>query len=79
MRTDRVDAYGTRTLRVNGTLHQISIGRAHARTRVLVHIHDLETRIINAAPGEFIRHLTIEPTTDYQPRGAPCGRPRKKP
>ena len=40
----------------------ISIGRAHTRTRVLM----------------LIRHLTINPTRDYQPRGVPCGRPRKK-
>jgi transposase InsO family protein len=79
VRTDRVDTYGTLTLRINGKLHHISIGRAHARTRVLMLIHDLDVRIINAATGELIRHLTIDPTRDYQPRGVPCGRPRKKP
>jgi hypothetical protein len=79
VRTDRVDAYGALTLRVNGKLHHISIGRAHARTRVLMLIHDLDVRIIDASTGELIRHLTIDPTRDYQPRGVPCGRPRKKP
>ena len=79
VRTDRVDTYGTLTLRVNGKLHHISIGRAHARTRVLMLIHALDVRIINASTGELIRHLTIDPTRDYQPRGVPCGRPRKKP
>jgi transposase InsO family protein len=79
VRTDRVDAYGSLTLRVNGRLHHISIGRAHARTRVLMLICDLDVRIIHAATGELIRHLTIDPTRDYQPRGVPCGRPRKKP
>jgi transposase InsO family protein len=79
VRTDRVDNYGSVTLRVNGRLHHISIGRAHARTRVLMLIHDLDTRIINAATGELMRHLTIDPTRDYQPRGVPGGRPRKKP
>lgn len=79
VRTDRVDTYGTLTLRVNGKLHHISIGRAHARTRVLMLIHDLDVRIIDASTGELIRHLTIDPTRDYQPRGVPCGRPRKKP
>ena len=79
VRTDRVDTYGTLTLRVNGTLHHISIGRAHARTRVLMLIHDLDVRIIDASTGELIRHLTIDPTRDYQPRGVPCGRPQKKP
>jgi transposase InsO family protein len=79
VRTDRVDAYGSLTLRVNGRLHHISIGRAHARTRVLMLVQDLDARIIDAATGELIRHLTIDPTRDYQPRGVPCGRPRKKP
>lgn len=79
VRSDRVDAYGALTLRVDGRLHHISIGRAHARTRVLMLVHDLDVRIIDAATGELIRHLTIDPTRDYQPRGVPCGRPRKKP
>jgi hypothetical protein len=35
--------------------------------------------IINAATGELIRQLTLDPTRDYQPRGVPTGRPKKKP
>ena len=34
VRTDHVDIYGGLSLRVDGRLHHISIGRAHARTRV---------------------------------------------
>ncbi|WP_246241275.1 integrase core domain-containing protein [Mycolicibacterium madagascariense] len=79
VRTDRVDTYGSLTLRINGRLHHISIGRAHARTRVLMLVHDLDVRIIDAATGELLRHLTIDPTRDYQPRRVPCRRPRKKP
>jgi hypothetical protein len=41
-------------------------------------VQDLDVRIINAATGELIRELTIDPTRDYQPRGVPCGRPKKK-
>ena len=66
------------TLRVGGRLHHISIGRTHARTRVLMLVQDLNVRIINAATGELIRQLTIDPTRDYRPRGVPTGRPRKK-
>ena len=54
-------------------------GRTHARTRVLVLVQDLDIRIINAATGELIRQLTLDPTKDYQPRGLPCGRPKKNP
>ncbi|SBS79655.1 Integrase catalytic region (fragment) [uncultured Mycobacterium sp.] len=79
VRRDRVDDYGTLTLRLAGRLHHISIGRTHARTRVLMLVQDLDVRIINAATGELIRELTIDPTRDYQPRGVSSGRPRKKP
>jgi len=40
-------------------------------------VHDLHVRIINAANGELIRELTIDPTRNYQPRGVRPGRPRK--
>jgi hypothetical protein len=43
------------------------------------HVQDLDIRIINAATGELIRQLTLDPTSDYQPRGVPTGRPKKKP
>ena len=61
VRHDRVDDYGTLTLRHAGRLHHISIGRTHARTRVLMLVHDLDVRIINAATGELIRELNHRP------------------
>jgi transposase InsO family protein len=79
VRTDRIDQFGKLTLRHAGRLHHIGIGRTHAGTRVLVLVHDLDIRIINAATGELIRQLTLDPTRDYQPRGVPRGRPKKKP
>ncbi len=79
VRRDRVDDTGSLTLRHAGRLHHIGVGRTHARTHVLMLIQDLDIRIINAATGELIRQLTIDPTRDYQPRGVPCGRPKKKP
>jgi hypothetical protein len=42
-------------------------------------VQDLNIRIINAATGELLRQLTLDPTRDYQPRNVPCGRPKKKP
>ena len=79
VRTDRVDRYGKLTLRHAGRLHHIGIGRTHAGTRVLVLVQDLDTRIINAATGEHIRQLTLDPARDYQPRQVPTGRPKNKP
>jgi transposase InsO family protein len=79
VRTDRVDQAGSVTLRVNGRLHHIGIGRHHYRTRVLILIQDLHTTVINAATGEVLRDFTLDPTRDYQPTGAPKGPKRKKP
>jgi transposase InsO family protein len=79
VRTDRIDQFGKLTLRHAGRLHHIGVGRTHANTRVLVLIQDLDIRIIHAATGELIRQLTLDPTRDYQPRGIPTGRPKKKP
>ena len=80
VRADRVDADGKLTLRHSGKLHHIGIGRTHARTRVLMLVHDLDIRIINAATGELLRELTLNPDRNYQatgkPPGPPPGRPR---
>ena len=40
-------------------------------------IRDLDIRVINAATGELLRELVLDPARDYQPTGAPRG-PRKK-
>ena len=77
VRTDRIDDSGTVTLRHGGRLYHIGIGRAHARTHVLLLIQDLNVRVINAATGELLRDLTLDPTRNYQPTGKPR-RPRKK-
>jgi transposase InsO family protein len=77
VRTDRIDADGKVTLRHHGRLHHIGIGRTHARTRVLLLVQDLHVRVINAATGELLRDLTLDPSTDYQPTGKPR-RPTRK-
>jgi hypothetical protein len=33
----------------------------------------LDIRVINAATGELLRQLTLDPTRDYQPTGRPPG------
>ena len=73
VRTDRVDDTGVVTLRVNGRLHHIGIGRTHARTHVLLLIHDLQIRVVDAATGELLRELVLDPSRDYQPTGRPPG------
>ena len=77
VRDDKIDNAGTVTLRHNGRLHHIGVGRTHAGTHVLLLVHDLDISIINAATGEILRELTLDPTRDYQPT-APPGPTRKQ-
>ena len=73
MLTDRIDLNGKLSLRLNGRMHHIGIGTEHARTHVLKLVDGLHVRIINAATGELLRELTIDPDRDYQPLGRPPG------
>jgi transposase InsO family protein len=66
VRRDRIDDSGVVTLRNAGRLHHIGIGRAHARTHVILLIQDLEIRVVHASTGELLRQLTLDPTKDYQ-------------
>jgi hypothetical protein len=69
VRSDRVDKAGKITLRHGGRLYSIGIGRTHARTRVIVLVHDLDIRIVNAATGELLRELVLDTTKRYQGTG----------
>ena len=77
VRTDKIDRVGTVTLRHNGRLHHIGVGRTHAGTYVRLLIQDLDITIINATTAEILRELVLDPTRDYQPTGAPQGPTRK--
>ena len=78
VRQDRVDTAGSVTLRINGRLHHIGVGRIHAGTRILLLVQDLDIRVLNAATGEILRQLTVDPTKNYQGTGAPKGPTRPK-
>ena len=78
VRTDRIDTGGKVTLRHGGRLYSIGVGRTHARTRVLILVEDLDIRIIDAATGELLRELVLDPTKRYQATGRPPGPPPKK-
>ncbi len=58
------------SLRYRSKLLHVSIGRAHAGTRVLLLVNDVDVRVITE-DGELLRHLTLDPTKAYQPRGRP--------
>jgi transposase InsO family protein len=69
VRRDKIDTDGKLTLRINGRLHHIGMGRALARTPIILLVQDLHVRVVHAATGELLRELTVDPTRDYQPSG----------
>ena len=73
VRVGLIGANGTVTLRHTGRLHHIGTGRTHAGTHVLLLVRDLGIRIIDAATGELLRDLTLDPTRNYQPASRPPG------
>jgi transposase InsO family protein len=73
VRADITGTTGTVTLRHAGKLYHIGVGRTHAGTHVLILIRDLDIRIINAATGELLRDLILDPSRNYQPTGRPPG------
>jgi hypothetical protein len=77
VRTDRIDATGLVTLRHQGRLYHIGIGRPHAGTRVLLLVQDLHIRVINADTGELLRELVLNPDKTYQATGRRSGWPKK--
>jgi hypothetical protein len=63
---------------IGGTLARLA-GRTYAGTCVLLLVQDLHIRIIDAAIGELLRELTLDPARDHQPTGQPPGLKRKTP
>jgi transposase InsO family protein len=77
VRRDRIDETGTVSLRLNGQMHHIGVGRTHFRTHVVILVHDLDVRIVHASTGELLRELTIDPAKTYHGTGAPKGPTRR--
>jgi len=69
VRRDRIDKNGKVTLRHRTKMHHIGMGHAHKGERVILLVHGLDVRVISL-DGELLRHLTLDPTRDYQPQGS---------
>jgi len=69
VRHDKLDKAGKFTLRYNGKLHHIGVGRPHRGQRIIVLVADLDIRVLSTN-GELLRHLTLDTTKDYQPLSA---------
>ena len=65
-RSDIVDKDGRVTLRYGGELRHLGIGRAHARTPVLLLIHERDVSVSSMTTGDVIAEFTIDPARNYQ-------------
>lgn len=68
VRYDTVDHHGSLTLRYDSKLHHIGMGARHRGQPVVMLIADRDIRVVTAEGGELLRHLTLDPTRDYQPQ-----------
>ncbi|MGH2527821.1 MAG: IS481 family transposase [Actinomycetota bacterium] len=68
IRKDRIDRNGKLTLRHRTRLHHIGVGHAHKGKRVIMLVDGLDVRVVSE-DGELLRHLTLDPSRDYQPQG----------
>lgn len=75
VRHDRIHN-GRVSLRVDGNMHHIGLGRTLDGTRIIMLIHGYQVRVIHAATGEIIRTLTIDPERRYHGTGRPKGGPK---
>jgi transposase InsO family protein len=70
VRKDRTDATGTVTLRYLSRLRHIPLGRAHKHQPVTLLVAGRHVRVVTE-DGSLLRELTLDPSRDYQPLGAP--------
>jgi len=68
VRRDRIDKNGKVTLRHRTRLHHIGVGHAHTGKRVILLVNGLDVKVLSV-DGELLRHLTLDPSRDYQPQG----------
>jgi transposase InsO family protein len=67
LRNDVVDKHGKLSLRYNGQMHHIGIGRAYRGVAIRMLIHEKEIRIITTS-GELLKEFTFDEKIDYQPQ-----------
>lgn len=65
VRYDIVDAGGTITLRHQGRLKHLGIGRGHARVEVICLVHGRDATVITHT-GDVLAEFVIDPGRDYQ-------------
>ncbi|MBU6423596.1 MAG: IS481 family transposase, partial [Chloroflexi bacterium] len=67
---DKDDRHGKLSLRSESRLLHIGVGARHKGLAVVMLVADRDVRVVSAADGELLRHLTIDPTRNYQRQSA---------
>jgi transposase InsO family protein len=67
LRHDKIDRSGKITIRYQGRLHHIGLGRRHAHQPVAILIAGRDIRVLTEN-GQLLRQLVLDPTRDYQPQ-----------
>lgn len=70
IRHDKVDKGGKLTLRYQSKLLHIGMGARHRGLAVVLLVADRDVRVVSATDGELLRHLTLDPTRNYQRQSA---------
>ncbi len=68
VRYDRIDSTGTVSLRYEGYMRHLAIGRAHKGDPVILLIAGPDVMIANVKTGEDLAEHTIDPNKSYQPK-----------
>src|SRR5439155_15697249 len=64
VRRDKIDRFGSVTLRYLSRLRHIRVGTAHKNRKVHLLVADANVRIVTQ-DGELLRALTLEPNRNY--------------
>ena len=67
VRYDTIDTSGKVSLRYSNKMMHLGVGRTHARTEIIILIHDLDATIINL-DGTVLGDYLINPKQAYQPK-----------
>ena len=70
VRYDKVDRQGKVTLRYASKLFHIGLGAQHKGRPVVLLVADRDIRVVTAEDGKLLRHLTLDPSRDYQRQSA---------
>ena len=70
IRHDKIDKGGKLTLRYESRLLHIGMGARLKGLPVVLLVADRDVRVVSAADGELLRHLTLDPTRNYQRQSA---------